>query len=252
MRESSTSRAASTSRSTARWASSACSGCATTRSGAAPASTGATPPSSSTRSVAATTPAWPWASGADRHGDALVASVRHGRAAPALPGPGDQGRDGGRDRGHRAGRGLGRRVDQDARGARRRSLGDQRQQDLHHERRHGRLAVPPRRHRPRCGLRRVLPDRRPTDSPGLSYQLLDKIGNWGSDTGLLFLENVRVPVANTIGDIGRGFQQQMMQFQDERLVACVSTTPAPSGCGKPRGATAKSASSSRSLSPRCR
>ena len=63
----------------------------------------------------------------------------------------------------------------------------------------------------------------PTDSPGLSYQLLDKIGNWGSDTGLFFLENVRVPVANTIGDIGRGFQQQMMQFQDERLVACVSS-----------------------------
>ena len=53
---------------------------------------------------------------------------------------------------------------------------------------------------------------------GFSYQLLDKIGNWGSDTGLLFFENVRVPVANTIGDIGRGFQQQMMQFQDERLV----------------------------------
>jgi citronellyl-CoA dehydrogenase len=63
----------------------------------------------------------------------------------------------------------------------------------------------------------------PADSPGLSYQLLDKIGNWGSDTGLFFLENVRVPVANTIGDVGRGFQQQMMQFQDERLVACVST-----------------------------
>ena len=59
----------------------------------------------------------------------------------------------------------------------------------------------------------------PTDSPGFSYQLLDKIGNWGSDTGLLFFEDVRVPVANTIGDIGRGFQQQMMQFQDERLVA---------------------------------
>jgi citronellyl-CoA dehydrogenase len=62
----------------------------------------------------------------------------------------------------------------------------------------------------------------PTDAPGVSYQLLDKIGNWGSDTGLIFLENVRVPVANTIGDIGRGFQQQMMQFQDERLVAVVS------------------------------
>jgi len=63
----------------------------------------------------------------------------------------------------------------------------------------------------------------PTDVPGFRYDLLDKIGNWGSDTGQLFFEDVRVPVANTIGDIGRGFQQQMMQFQDERLVACVST-----------------------------
>ena len=58
----------------------------------------------------------------------------------------------------------------------------------------------------------------PTDSPGFSYQLLDKIGNKGSDTGLLFFEDVRVPVSNTIGDTNRGFQQQMMQFQDERMV----------------------------------
>jgi citronellyl-CoA dehydrogenase len=62
----------------------------------------------------------------------------------------------------------------------------------------------------------------PTATPGVSHQLLDKIGNLGSDTGLFFLENVRVPIANTIGDVGRGFQQQMMQFQDERLVAVVS------------------------------
>jgi len=63
----------------------------------------------------------------------------------------------------------------------------------------------------------------PTDSPGFTYQLLDKIGNWGSDTGLLFFEDLRVPVANTIGEVGRGFQQQMMQFQDERLIACISS-----------------------------
>ena len=63
----------------------------------------------------------------------------------------------------------------------------------------------------------------PTDAPGFSYRLLDKIGNWGSDTGLIFLEDLRVPVANTIGQVGRGFQQQMMQFQDERLVACITS-----------------------------
>jgi citronellyl-CoA dehydrogenase len=66
----------------------------------------------------------------------------------------------------------------------------------------------------------------PTDLKGVRYDLLDKIGLWGSDTGQFFFEDVRVPVANTIGDIGRGFQQQMLQFQDERLVACVSTVAA--------------------------
>ncbi|MCU0667850.1 MAG: acyl-CoA dehydrogenase family protein [Myxococcota bacterium] len=66
----------------------------------------------------------------------------------------------------------------------------------------------------------------PTDARGFRYALLDKIGNWGSDTGQLFFDDVRVPVANTIGEIGRGFQQQMGQFQDERLVGCVSIVAA--------------------------
>jgi len=61
----------------------------------------------------------------------------------------------------------------------------------------------------------------PTDSPGFSYKLLDKIGNRGSDTGLLFFDDVRVPTANTLGDANRGFQQQMAQFQDERMVPVV-------------------------------
>ena len=62
----------------------------------------------------------------------------------------------------------------------------------------------------------------PTDTPGFRYELLDKIGNWNSDTGALYFDDVRVPLANTIGEVGRGFQQQMMQFQDERLVACIT------------------------------
>ena len=62
----------------------------------------------------------------------------------------------------------------------------------------------------------------PTDTPGFTYRLLYKIGNRGSDTGLLFFDDVRVPVANTIGDPNRGFQQQMNQFQDERMVPVVT------------------------------
>ncbi len=65
----------------------------------------------------------------------------------------------------------------------------------------------------------------PTDAKGFSYKLLHKIGNVGSDTGLLFLDDVRVPVANTIGDLSRGFQQQMNQFQDERMVPVVMGPP---------------------------
>ena len=61
----------------------------------------------------------------------------------------------------------------------------------------------------------------PTDTPGFSVgRKIEKMGNHSSDTAELVLEDVRVPVSNTIGEIGRGFQQQMMQFQDERLVAC--------------------------------
>ena len=59
----------------------------------------------------------------------------------------------------------------------------------------------------------------PTDTPGFSVsRKLDKLGNRSSDTAELVFDDVRVPVANTIGEIGRGFQQQMAQFQDERMI----------------------------------
>jgi len=60
----------------------------------------------------------------------------------------------------------------------------------------------------------------PTDAPGFSVsRKLDKLGNRSSDTAELSFVDMRVPVSNTIGDIGRGFQQQMAQFQNERMIA---------------------------------
>jgi citronellyl-CoA dehydrogenase len=60
----------------------------------------------------------------------------------------------------------------------------------------------------------------PTELPGFSVsRKLAKLGNWSSDTAELSFVDVRVPVANTIGEIGRGFQQQMQQFQNERMIA---------------------------------
>ncbi|WP_245579744.1 acyl-CoA dehydrogenase family protein [Brevibacterium album] len=63
----------------------------------------------------------------------------------------------------------------------------------------------------------------PRDTPGFEVvRVLDKLGNRSSDTVELRLENARVPVSNTIGTPGRGFQQQMQQFVIERLSACFS------------------------------
>jgi citronellyl-CoA dehydrogenase len=48
---------------------------------------------------------------------------------------------------------------------------------------------------------------------------LRKIGMNSSDTAQIHFDNVRVPVGNRIGDEGKGFSYQMLQFQEERLWA---------------------------------
>jgi citronellyl-CoA dehydrogenase len=52
---------------------------------------------------------------------------------------------------------------------------------------------------------------------------LKKMGMHSSDTALLFFEDVRVPARNLIGEEGRGFVYQMMQFQEERLYAALKS-----------------------------
>lgn len=60
----------------------------------------------------------------------------------------------------------------------------------------------------------------PADTPGYSVsRKLDKLGMRASDTAELAFDDVRVPLSNTIGEVGRGFQQQMAQFQNERMIA---------------------------------
>tara|TARA_R110000772_G_scaffold209825_2_gene320374 strand:- start:4359 stop:5519 length:1161 start_codon:yes stop_codon:yes gene_type:complete len=60
----------------------------------------------------------------------------------------------------------------------------------------------------------------PLDSPGISLaRKLDKLGMRASDTAQLFFEDVRVPQRNLIGEEGKGFTYQMLQFQEERLWA---------------------------------
>lgn len=63
----------------------------------------------------------------------------------------------------------------------------------------------------------------PTDLAGFEVsRKLDKLGMRASDTGLLTFTDLAVPVSNTIGVAGKGFQQQMTQFVVERMWAAYS------------------------------
>ncbi|GIY81824.1 probable acyl-CoA dehydrogenase 6 [Caerostris darwini] len=61
----------------------------------------------------------------------------------------------------------------------------------------------------------------PLDTPGISFNEIKKLGTCSSDNVQFFFENVRVPAKNIIGEEGMGFIYQMLQFQDERLGACI-------------------------------
>lgn len=64
----------------------------------------------------------------------------------------------------------------------------------------------------------------PTDTPGFSTsKRLNKLGMRSSDTAQLFFDDVVVPQSHLIGEEGKGFQMQMMQFQEERLAGAVMT-----------------------------
>ncbi|MGI9154175.1 MAG: acyl-CoA dehydrogenase family protein, partial [Rubrivivax sp.] len=52
----------------------------------------------------------------------------------------------------------------------------------------------------------------PMDAAGISKQKIHKIGMHASDTAQLFFDNVRVPRRNLIGEEGKGFTYQMVQF----------------------------------------
>jgi acyl-CoA dehydrogenase len=58
---------------------------------------------------------------------------------------------------------------------------------------------------------------------------LDKIGFKASDTAELFFDDCRVPVANLLGERGRGLSQMMHQLPQERLLIAVQAVGAMEG-----------------------
>jgi len=67
----------------------------------------------------------------------------------------------------------------------------------------------------------------PMNTPGIHlHKRIDKMGMRSSDTAVIYLDDVRVPAKNIIGQSGLGFTYQMLQFQEERLAcAALSMTP---------------------------
>jgi citronellyl-CoA dehydrogenase len=64
----------------------------------------------------------------------------------------------------------------------------------------------------------------PTKTKGVTIGAkIDKLGMRASDTCPVFLEDVRVPQRNRIGEEGMGFMMQMVQFQEERLCGAIGT-----------------------------
>ena len=63
----------------------------------------------------------------------------------------------------------------------------------------------------------------PSDTKGVSVsEPLKKLGLHSSDTAQIFFDNVEVPQKNRIGEEGKGFIYQMIQFQEERLYAAAA------------------------------
>jgi alkylation response protein AidB-like acyl-CoA dehydrogenase len=59
----------------------------------------------------------------------------------------------------------------------------------------------------------------PMDTPGISRdRALSKMGMHASDTALLSFDEVRVPSAAVLGEVGRGFYEIMWELQAERLI----------------------------------
>ncbi len=63
----------------------------------------------------------------------------------------------------------------------------------------------------------------PTDTPGLRFNYLNKVGWWTVPTYEVFIENVRMPRKNLVGGMNRGWQQLMANFEIERLALCAAS-----------------------------
>src|SRR5829696_1551208 len=71
----------------------------------------------------------------------------------------------------------------------------------------------------------------PGDAPGLTRTTIEgKMGLGASNTAQLFLDNVRVPRANVLGEVGRGFQIAMSALDNGRFSTAACAVGIAQGC----------------------
>ncbi len=66
----------------------------------------------------------------------------------------------------------------------------------------------------------------PTDAPGLRFSQLSKVGWWTVPTYQVFIDRVRVPRRNLIGELNNGWPQLMANFEIERLALAAASVGA--------------------------
>lgn len=66
----------------------------------------------------------------------------------------------------------------------------------------------------------------PTDTPGLRYNKLAKVGWWCIPSYEVFIENACIPKDQLVGEMNRGWPQLMSNFEIERLALCAASVGA--------------------------
>jgi len=68
------------------------------------------------------------------------------------------------------------------------------------------------------------------DTPGIKVEKMKLQGNWTAGTGIVTLEDVRVPAENLIGEENKGFKMIVKNFNHERFVIAAVATRAARVC----------------------
>ncbi len=69
----------------------------------------------------------------------------------------------------------------------------------------------------------------PTDTPGVRFTKIDKVGWWSIPSYEVHIQNARIPCESLIGNMNQGWPQLMANFEIERLTLCAASLGAAEG-----------------------